>query len=150
MKVLRDGICYVDFEDLVFKPCKAMELDKEFYNEGEMVILKREEDVNYIMSRDDIINYDDVASLSSKRLNQVVLKAENKLNNYYERILNTPKADRHLLWKNPKFANGYKESTYKVETLRKYSMNKDEYDEKVLSYTTRVAVLKKEIPYARS
>ena len=40
MKLLRDGICYVDIEDLVNKDCENIHFECKSYNKGDMAITR--------------------------------------------------------------------------------------------------------------
>ena len=134
MKVLRDGICYVDVDDIIYKGVENIHVEKSFYEKGEMVEITDLEDIESIMNDKYIVNYDDVCSLDKDELELYIYNAEKELNYYCEIIVNTPVNARKKLWQDKDFSRGYDRNTFKMDSLRAYFKNKEEYDKKVESY----------------
>ena len=145
MKVLRDGICYVDLDDIGFKECENLHIEGGSFKRGDMVTLRDKDDIDRIMSLDFIINYDDVCNLSDDGIALAIQKVENDLAYFSDIITATPLEDRQELWADKEFSSAYGANTYKLNTLRNYFQNRDEYDEKVANYILKGRALKKQL-----
>jgi len=143
MKLLRDGICYVDIEDLINKDCESIHFECKTYNKGDMAIVDDPKDIEYIMGLDFIIDYDEVFNIDDYELIKRINREENDLAYFSDIISSTPLEERQELWEDEDFSKGYGGCTYRLNTLRSYYRNREEYDEKVANYLLQARVKKK-------
>ena len=140
MKVVRNGVCYVDFLDIVRYPTPSyLVFDKVIYEKGEFVTFKDQMCIDYIMGRSDILDYDEVASISPEELEAKYQDAKKRLNAKAKRILETPLERQHIIYRDREFMNGYNDLKHRTADLGYYKEHKDEVDKRMssLSKTTQ-------------
>jgi uncharacterized protein YjbK len=143
MKLLRDGICYVDIEDLFNKDCESIHFESKTYNKGDMAIVTDPKDIETIMGLDFIIDYDEVFNIDDYELMVRINREENDLAYFSDILSSTPIEERQELWDDEDFSKGYGRCTYRLKTLREYYQNRDDYDLKVANHLLQVRVKKK-------
>ena len=134
MKIFRDGVCYVNFKDLVgFEFPPNLSFDKIDYKEDDYVKLTEPKDIEYIRKRDDIIDYDTVFFLSEEELTRKINELERKLDPYYRKVNALLGSERISLLKNKKFKKVFFKLDKKYYDLINYKNNKKFVDEQVFA-----------------
>lgn len=136
MKILRNGKYFVLQKDLAryALPTYVMdEIETIPYIFDDYIILKNPNTIEYIKDRNDILDYDEVASLSLEELELLYKKSLNKLNIYAKRWLDTPTYLRSNLYNDKKYINNYNYYKYRTHDLLNYISIKEKIDSTIKS-----------------
>ena len=137
MKIIRNSICYVDYEDLTRRPiprCVANEMKGQPTIEDDLVTLTGKDSIEYIRSRQDILDYDEVAGLSPSELNDLYEEALSKLNYYSIRMLGTPPELRRSLYADEEYMSNNTLYSYRTKDLKTYRDNKAQIDRRIIDH----------------
>ena len=95
MKSFKKNACVVAFKDLICRKLpNDISFDKDSYTENDYVILTRSQDVEYVRSREDIVDYDSIKSLSLNQLDKMITKVEKQLEPFYIQLSEVPFDER--------------------------------------------------------
>lgn len=138
MKIIRDDTCFVDVEELTRYPLpKYIQIDKNEYEKGELVELNGKESVDYIKGRKDIVDYDEVSSLSRSDLLLRIGKLYVKLESLTTKYVSLPKDYRDALYNEEAHVNEYKLNNYICTSLLDYYSNRENVDEKMAKIVSK-------------
>ena len=133
MKIFKDEKCYVPFKELARHSMpNDLEFDKDKYKDNDYVIFSDSYSIDYVKSRVDIVDYDDVKDLSDKQLGNKIKYLEKKLNGYLLKCLDAPRAYKVETLKSKTF-NTYLDVYY---DLVEYKNNKEDIDQKIVDLTS--------------
>ena len=139
MKVFRDGICYVDFMDITrFAVPTYFVMDQKEYEDGEMVVIDDPKSIEYIKSREDILDFDEISKLDEQELDLKIKEAHDSLEIYAKRLLDLSIAFRNNLYKDDKFMNEYKIKQYVYYSLLDYKLNEEKVDDTISTFVFNV------------
>jgi len=122
MKLFRNNICYIEFEDL-YKVDIPLITDKDKYSSGELVIINDHEQIKYLRDNDSILNYDTISNLSKEELELIIKRMS-------EELYDLPKAE-------------FNKKLNIINNMIDYITNKEEIDNIFKSYHETQKVLKK-------
>lgn len=137
MKIIRNGVCFIEKEDLEFLgslPDNIYSItiwDVSYSVRFNLLRYKSEEASQYFMKKNFILNYDDIKNLSKEELNKVKYESEKKLDELSLRWLISSKYTRDELNNDKKYNYNFKFLKYYIESLNKYINNKELYDEEI-------------------
>lgn len=134
MKVLKEGICYVDDSDLSRMAVPSFvfaEIDNQPYIENGLVELKDPRSIEFIRGRDDILDYDEVSSLSVEEIEKLYQETSKRLSIYAQRWLDTPMESRERLYHDEEYMKNYDMLKYRSCDLITYKNNKDQVDKRI-------------------
>lgn len=136
MLIIRDGICYVDSENLTRYPIPStVVLDKTVYEKNDYARFFDPITILYFKAREDMLDYDEISILSEVELDTLIYQMRVKLNKISEDFLKETIDRRNALLKNEHYRNGYKNLEYKYNELKSYKSNREEYDSNIRKIT---------------
>ena len=119
MKLITENECFVDINDLLREKVPNYLILDRLADGNNMAVFKDVKTIEYVKSRDDIIDYNDVCSLSDRELNKIINKITKKLTTCYDK---KKYKDNEL---------NYDKYTYLYNGLVDYKNNKEEIDLKM-------------------
>ena len=134
MKIIRNGICYIEREDIDFigvlpqNICSVIQWDVYYSIKLKLLKLKDKESVQYFSDKDFILDYDMVKDLSTKELKEMRKEIEDKLEHL---SLNASINTREKLDKDKEYNFNVKSLKYYIESINKYVNNKEIYDSEI-------------------
>lgn len=137
MKIIRNGVCYIEREDIDFigvlpqKVCDVIQWDVYYSIKFKLLRLKDKESVQYFSNKDFILDYDMVKDLSTQELEEMRKEIENKLENLSLKWLNASINTREKLDKDKEYNFNIKSLKYYIESINKYVNNKEIYDSEI-------------------
>ncbi len=137
MKIIRNGVCYIEREDIDFigvlpqNICSVIQWDVYYSIKFKLLKLKDKESVQYFSDKDFILDYDMVKDLSTQELEKMRKEIENKLENLSLKWLNASINTREKLDKDKEYNFNVKSLKYYIESIKKYINNKELYDSEI-------------------
>ena len=137
MKIIRNGVCYIEREDIDFvgvlpqNICSVIQWDVYYSIKFILLKLKDKESVQYFSDKDFILDYDMVKDLSTQELEKMKKEIENKLENLSLKWLNASINIREKLDKDKEYNFNVKSLKYYIESINKYINNKELYDREI-------------------
>jgi hypothetical protein len=132
MKIIRDDVCYVDFESLVRRSLtRYMDYDKKDYSFDDIVTISNPTGYKIIKEREDILNYDDVKDLTDSELNKKIDLIEDDMEPFFIKWNNTPFEERDKLYKEPEYKEHYEKLRDYYFEIINYRANRDLIDDKI-------------------
>ena len=137
MKIIRNGVCYIEREDIDFigvlpqNICSVIQWDVYYSIKFKLLKLKDKESAQYFSDKDFILDYDMVKDLSTQELEKMRKEIENKLENLSLKWLNTSINTREKLDKDKDYNFNIKSLKYYIESINKYINNKELYDSEI-------------------
>lgn len=141
MKIIRENVCFVNFKDLIgIDLPNDFLFDKNHYEENDYVTLTEKKDIDYIKSREDIIDYDYVSSLTDDKLVEKIKRTEHDLEPYYQILKESSDKERIVLLNNNKFRDEFFKLDKVYYDLIHYKNNREEIDVDVLSFLSENSI----------
>lgn len=134
MKVIRDGICYVNFDSLLRRSLtKYMDNDTEVKGNSidDMIVITNRKGVKVISEREDILDYDTVKDVSSVELDEMVIRVEKDMEPFIYKWNHTPYAERDKLYKDEAYKENYEPLKDYYFELIEYRANREKIDDKI-------------------
>lgn len=135
MKIIRNEVCYVEFDDLRFlSPLPQdvfYELKVYYSNNIKFIKFTKKNALNFFKENEYIIDYDSIKDLSYIELECKIKEIKNKLNLLSGKWLNGSIAERDKLNKDKEYNSLIKNLKYMLKTLENYKNNKSTYDNEV-------------------
>ena len=149
MKVIRNGICYVEKNDILFLGMLPEEIvEAPFIVESKWVKFENQNAVNFFRETEVIIDYDELSNKKEEELLETENKVEKELNDICTKWLYASSYYRRNLDKDPEYNEKIKELKYLLATIKNYLSEKTNYDNEIrqLSFDTTVTSTKKNQP----
>lgn len=149
MKVIRNSICYVEKNDILFLGMLPEEIvEAPFIVESKWVKFENQKAVNFFRETEVIIDYDELSNKKEEELLETENKVEKELNDICTKWLYASSYYRRNLDKDPEYNEKIKELKYLLATIKKYRSEKTNYDSEIrqLSFDTTVTSTKKSQP----
>lgn len=146
MKVIRNGVCYVEKNDVLFLGMLPEEIvEAPFIVESKWVKFENQKAVNFFRETEVIIDYDELSSKKEEELLETENKVEKELNDICTKWLYASSYYRRNLDKDPEYNEKIKELKYLLSTIQNYRSEKTNYDSEIrqLSFDTTVTSNKK-------
>ena len=137
MKIIRNGVCYIESEDIDFigvlpqNICSVIQWDVYYSIKFKLLKLKDKESAQYFSDKDFILDYDMVKDLSTQELEKMRKEIENKLEHLSLKWLNASINTREKLDKDKDYNFNIKSLKYYIESINKYINNKELYDSEI-------------------
>ena len=136
MLIIRDGICYIDSDNLTRYPIPStVRLDKEFYDRGEYAKIFDPITVLYFKTREDMIDYDEVSILSEVELDTMIYNIKLKIEKIGEEWINASSYRRDALMRSADYRNNFRNLNYKYYELLDYKNNREDKDKEITKIT---------------
>ena len=140
MKVFRNGLCYVTYKEVKKNTVPSYVMfSKVTYSNDEFVVFADKRSIDYVRSREDIINYDDVRKLSEEEL-------DIRLSSIFKRLqacvtrLNNPDPEKVAKCKSDsEFMTKFKSLEAMYYGLLEYKLHKASIDERIKTQFTSQA-----------
>ena len=149
MKVIRNGVCYVEKNDILFLGMLPEEIVEAPFNvESKWVKFENQKAVNFFRETEVIIDYDELSNKKEEELLETENKVEKELNDICTKWLYASSYYRRNLDKDPEYNEKIKELKYLLATIKNYLIEKTNYDNEIrqLSFDTTVTSTKKSQP----
>lgn len=149
MKVIRNGVCYVEKNDILFLGMLPEEIvEAPFIVESKWVKFENQKAVNFFRETEVIIDYDELSNKKEEELLETENKVEKELNDICTKWLYASSYYRRNLDKDPEYNEKIKELKYLLATIKNYLSEKTNYDNEIrqLSFDTTVTSTKKSQP----
>ena len=149
MKVIRNGICYVEKNDILFLGMLPEEIvEAPFIVESKWVKFETQKAVNFFRETQVILDYDELSNKKEEELLEIENKVEKELNDICTKWLYASSYYRRNLDKDPEYNEKIKELKYLLATIKNYLSEKTNYDSEIrqLSFDTTVTSNKKSQP----
>lgn len=149
MKVIRNGVCYVEKNDILFLGMLPEEIvEAPFIVESKWVKFENQKAVNFFRETEVIIDYDELSNKKEEELLETENKVEKELNDIYTKWLYASSYYRRNLDKDPEYNKKIKELKYLLATIKNYLIEKTNYDNEIrqLSFDNTVTSTKKNQP----
>lgn len=149
MKVIRNSVCYVEKNDILFLGMLPEEIvEAPFIVESKWVKFENQKAVNFFRETEVIIDYDELSSKKEEELLETENKVEKELNDICTKWLYASSYYRRNLDKDPEYNEKIKELKYLLATIKNYLIEKTNYDNEIrqLSFGTTVTSNKKSQP----
>lgn len=146
MKVIRNGVCYVEKNDILFLGMLPEEIvEAPFIVESKWVKFENQKAVNFFRETEVIIDYDELSNKKEEELLETENKVEKELNDICTKWLYASSYYRRNLDKDPEYNEKIKELKYLLATIKNYLSEKTNYDNEIrqLSFDTTVTSTKK-------
>lgn len=146
MKIIRNGVCYVEKNDILFLGMLPEEIvEAPFIVESKWVKFENQKAVNFFRETEVIIDYDELSNKKEEELLETENKAEKELNDICTKWLYASSYYRRNLDKDPEYNEKIKELKYLLSTIQNYRSEKTNYDSEIrqLSFDTTVTSNKK-------
>ena len=132
MRIIRDGICYIDLESLVRRSItKYMDYDKEDYSLEDFVTISNPRGFKAVANREDILDYDEVKDLSKEELDEKVKRVEADMEPFINKWNHTPFYEREKLYKEKEYTESYEKLKDYYFELVDYRANREEIDDRI-------------------
>lgn len=149
MKVIRNGICYVEKNDILFLGMLPEEIvEAPFIVESKWIKFENQKAVNFFRETEVIIDYDELSNKKEEELLETENKVEKELNDICTKWLYASSYYRRNLDKDPEYNEKIKELKYLLATIKSYLSEKTNYDNEIrqLSFDNTVTSTKKNQP----
>lgn len=149
MKVIRNGICYVEKNDILFLGMLPEEIvEAPFIVESKWVKFENQKAVNFFRETEVIIDYDELSNKKEEELLETENKVEKELNDICTKWLYASSYYRRNLDKDTEYNEKIKELKYLLATIKNYLSEKTNYDNEIrqLSFDNTVTSTKKNQP----
>ena len=149
MKVIRNGVCYVEKNDILFLGMLPEEIvEAPFIVESKWVKFENQKAVNFFRETEVILDYDELSKKKEEELLETENKVEKELNDICTKWLYASSYYRRNLDKDPEYNEKIKELKYLLATIKNYLSEKTNYDSEIrqLSFDTTVTSTKKNQP----
>ncbi len=149
MKVIRNGVCYVEKNDILFLGMLPEEIvEAPFIVESKWVKFENQKAVNFFRETEVILDYDELSNKKEEELLETENKVEKELNDICTKWLYASSYYRRNLDKDPEYNEKIKELKYLLATIKNYLSEKTNYDSEIrqLSFDTTVTSTKKNQP----
>ncbi len=149
MKAIRNGVCYVEKNDILFLGMLPEEIvEAPFIVESKWVKFENQKAVNFFRETEVIIDYDELSNKKEEELLETENKVEKELNDICTKWLYASSYYRRNLDKDPEYNEKIKELKYLLATIKNYLSEKTNYDNEIrqLSFDTTVTSTKKSQP----
>lgn len=149
MKVIRNGVCYVEKNDILFLGMLPEEIvEAPFIVESKWVKFENKKAVNFFRETEVILDYDELSNKKEEELLETENKVEKELNDICNKWLYASSYYRRNLDKDPEYNEKIKELKYLLATIKNYLSEKASYDSEIrqLSFDTTVTSTKKNQP----
>ena len=149
MKVIRNGVCYVEKNDILFLGMLPEEIvEAPFIVESKWVKFENQKAVNFFRETEIILDYDELSNKKEEELLETENKVEKELNDICTKWLYASSYYRRNLDKDPEYNEKIKELKYLLATIKNYLSEKTNYDSEIrqLSFDTTVTSTKKNQP----
>lgn len=149
MKVIRNGVCYVEKNDILFLGMLPEEIvEAPFIVESKWVKFENQKAVNFFRETEVILDYDELSNKKEEELLETENKVEKELNDICTKWLYASSYYRRNLDKDPEYNEKIKELKYLLATIKNYLSEKTNYDNEIrqLSFDTTVTSTKKSQP----
>ncbi len=149
MKVIRNGVCYVEKNDILFLGMLPEEIvEAPFIVESKWVKFENQKAVNFFRETEVILDYDELSNKKEEELLETENKVEKELNDICTKWLYASSYYRRNLDKDPEYNEKIKELKYLLATIKNYLSEKTNYDNEIrqLSFDTTVTSTKKNQP----
>lgn len=149
MKIIRNGVCYVEKNDILFLGMLPEEIvEAPFIVESKWVKFENQKAVNFFRETEVIIDYDELSNKKEEELLETENKVEKELNDICTKWLYASSYYRRNLDKDPEYNEKIKELKYLLATIKNYLSEKTNYDNEIrqLSFDTTVTSTKKSQP----
>ena len=141
MKIVRDNVCFVNFKDLMgIDLPNDFTFDKNHYEENDYVTLTEKKDIDYIKSREDIIDYDYISSLTDDKIVEKIKRIEHDLEPYYQILKESTDKEKVVLLSSIKFREEFFKLDKVYYDLIHYKNNREDIDVDVLSLLSENSV----------
>ena len=132
MKIIKDNHIIIEIADITYLgklPQNVAGELKTYYGPDEQFeVFKTKESIEYFKNKDFILDYTYVANLSQEELEKLIIDIEIELERLSKIYLDGPISVRVKLDRNREYNEKIKNMIYKLNTLKKYRTNKNEYD----------------------
>lgn len=149
MKIIRNGVCYVEKNDILFLGMLPEEIvEAPFIVESKWIKFENQKAVNFFRETEVIIDYDELSNKKEEELLEIENKVEKELNDICTKWLYASSYYRRNLDKDPEYNEKIKELKYLLATIKNYLSEKTNYDSEIrqLSFDTTVTSTKKSQP----
>ena len=149
MKAIRNGVCYVEKNDILFLGMLPEEIvEAPFIVESKWVKFENQKAVNFFRETEVILDYDELSNKKEEELLETENKVEKELNDICTKWLYASSYYRRNLDKDPEYNEKIKELKYLLATIKNYLSEKTNYDNEIrqLSFDTTVTSTKKSQP----
>ena len=149
MKVIRNSVCYVEKNAILFLGMLPEEIvEAPFIVESKWVKFENQKAVNFFRETEVIIDYDELSNKKEEELLETENKVEKELNDICTKWLYASSYYRRNLDKDPEYNEKIKELKYLLATIKNYLSEKTNYDNEIrqLSFDTTVTSTKKSQP----
>lgn len=149
MKVIRNSVCYVEKNAILFLGMLPEEIvEAPFIVESKWVKFENQKAVNFFRETEVIIDYDELSNKKEEELLETENKVEKELNDICTKWLYASSYYRRNLDKDPEYNEKIKELKYLLATIKNYLSEKTNYDSEIrqLSFDTTVTSTKKSQP----
>lgn len=146
MKVIRNDVCYVEKNDILFLGMLPEEIvEAPFIIESKWVKFETQKAVNFFRETQAILDYDELSNKKEEELLETENKAEKELNDICTKWLYASSYYRRILDKDLEYNEKIKELKYLLSTIQNYRSEKANYDSEIrqLSFDTTVTSNKK-------
>lgn len=121
MKVIRNSVCYVEKNDILFLGMLPEEIvEAPFIVESKWVKFENQKAVNFFRETEVIIDYDELSNKKEEELLETENKVEKELNDICTKWLYTSSYYRRNLDKDPEYNEKIKELKYLLATIKNY------------------------------
>lgn len=135
MKIIKNDVCYVEVEDLVFFSPLPQEVFCELkaycYKNIRFEKFSKKESVNFFKKNEYIIDYDTIKDISLDELDYKIREIKDKLNHLSLKWLNGSQNERKKLDKDTQYNKLVNNLKYILKTLENYKNNKSTYDNEI-------------------
>lgn len=130
MKIIRDEVCYVEKEDILFIGTFPPEVVEELpvFIEAKYVKFENNESIEYWKQKECVLNYDEVSCLTDEELTIAITETYKKLERLSGKWLYASEYYRRNLDRNHEYNQQIKVLKYLLKMLKGYQCNRKQYD----------------------
>ena len=128
MKIFKNNKCYVEAKDLLNFPVPDFIKIPAYLKEDGIVKFESKEEVEYLKNRNDIINYNEIANLSSSELNDKIVEVRKQYQKLALKWLESNRYGREKLNKDENYQKEIKNYMTIYSSLLDYINNKNIID----------------------
>lgn len=137
MKVFRNNNCYVTVHDLFKRELPSyFKLDIPVIYENGFIVITDQKSIDYLKEREDILNYDDVKSLTEDELNEKVNDAYITMDNYAKKWMDS-NDNKTIVSEDRKYLSKTFISLSIYNEIKNYQCNRISTDKSIESITNK-------------
>ena len=153
MKIIRNGICYVESEDIEFlenKPRGVLLERKAKVSYSTIFNFEKyfqEQSVLYFQENECIIDYNSICNLPNDELDSKIQEIEEQLNKYTSIYVSASLAAKEKLDQSQEYNYGLKKLEHILKGLKAYKASKSDYDREISNLNFKGKIKKAPLNY---